>query len=267
MVDISVIIVNYKSAAKTLNCIRAVKKSDTAGLEIEIIVVDNASGDEIESEIKKNFFGVILIKSDTNVGMGAGNNLGIKAANGEFVLVLNPDTYLDEQAIKIMIGYTRINPAVGIIGPKLLYPDGSLQFTCHRFPKIYMPLLRRTFLGRFARDKVDRFLMKDYDHLKPREADWLQGSCLFIRKTMLDKIGSFDEKFFMYFEDTDLCRRAHKNGYKVVYLPQAIGIHDHTRASAADHWYIAPFTNKLARAHIVSWVKYFWKWGVIGKNQ
>jgi GT2 family glycosyltransferase len=119
--------------------------------------------------------------------------------------------------------------------------------------------MRRTFFGELAPQHLNDFLMKDYDHAATRIVDWLMGSCFLIRREILEKDGYiFDEKYFMYFEDTDLCRRVkEKHNYQVVYHPEAVVVHDHTRASAEKSWYVAPFTDPLAREHIKSWFRYF----------
>ncbi|MFA6106715.1 MAG: glycosyltransferase family 2 protein [Patescibacteria group bacterium] len=258
--DLSIIIVNYKSLEKTRQCLRAVRASDFDGFSHEIIVVDNASGDNVD-DLKKDFPHIKTVKAPENRGMGEGNNLGIKNAYGDFFLILNPDTYVEKNAIKALCQYMEDNPRTGIVGPKLLNSDLSLQYSCLRFPKIYLPVMRRTFLGKFFKSEQERFIMADFNHEEIREVDWMLGSALMIRRSMLKKIGpAFDGRFFMFFEDTDLCRRAKAAGFGVFYLPSALAVHDHARLSAKGRWYIAPFTNKLARAHIASWIKYFWKW-------
>jgi hypothetical protein len=189
--------------------------------------------------------------------MGGGNNLGLKEARGRFILILNPDTEVYPDAIKILYDYLDSHPDVYIVGPKLLNPDKTLQHSCSLFPKIYTPILRRTFLGNYFKSSRDGFMMTDFDHEEIREVDWLMGSCLLIRS---DGWEGFDERFFMYFEDIDVCRRAWRFKKKVVYQPQAIVIHDHARGSAKIPWYIAPVVDKLTQEHIKSWIKYFWKW-------
>jgi N-acetylglucosaminyl-diphospho-decaprenol L-rhamnosyltransferase len=260
--DFSIIIVNYKTADKTLKCLSAIKSADLFGIEYEIIVVDNNSKDSSAEKIRSRHPDILIVENKINSGMGSGNNTGVKCAKGEYVLILNPDTYLGINAIKKMQAYMKDKPEVGLVGPRLNNHDGSLQFTCMRFPKFYTPLLRRTFLGRFTPKYISEFLMKDFNHREVKEADWIMGSCLLIRKKIFDNLGGFDDRFFMYFEDTDLCRRIWQAGFKVVYFPPAEGVHDHGRGSADRKWYVAPFTNSLARAHIASWVKYFWKWGI-----
>ena len=257
--DLSIIIVNYKTPSKTIKCLQSLKEADWADLLYEIIVVDNGSGDDSAEIIAKNFPDIKLIRSEKNLGMGGGNNLGIKNSSGEFILILNADTMVEKDSVLELYKYLKENKEVGIVGPKIFNPDGSLQDTCMRFPKIYTPLLRRTFLGKIFSRQLDNFLMKDFDHLASREVDWLMGSCFLLRREILAKDGYvFDEKFFMYFEDTELCRRVkNKHQLKVVYFPEAIITHDHGRGSAKRPWYLAPFIDRLAREHIKSWWKYF----------
>ena len=256
--DVSIIIVNYKSKEKTLACLKSIAEADMGGLLYEIIVVDNNSEDNSAEIIKKIYPTIKIIKNEKNLGMGGGNNLGIKAAQAEFILILNPDTIIKKDAIKILHNFIKSDEQIGIAGPKLLNPDNTLQYSCRRFPKFYTPILRRTFLGKFAKNHLDNFLMKDYSHKEIKKVDWMLGSCLMVRKNILNKINGFDEKFFMYFEDTDLCKRVWQADFKVVYNPQAIVIHNHARASAESPWYLF-FLNKLSRAHITSWIKYFYK--------
>jgi GT2 family glycosyltransferase len=207
--------------------------------------------------------------------MGAGNNLGIKESRGNFILVLNPDTVVNKNAIEILFNYLKEHEDVGLIGPKLLYPDGSLQLSCSHFPGFFIPILRRTFLGDYFKNERDGFMMKNFDHNSISEVDWLMGSCLMFRKKIKLSSGQifspkFDERYFMYFEDIDLARQMNSKGQKVVYNPEAIIIHDHQRQSAKHPWYLAIFLDVLAWHHIGSWFKYFIKWELkfkkYGKN-
>ncbi len=258
--DLSIIIVNYNSKAKALNCLESIGRADLAGIDYEVIVVDNNSRDGISEAIKSGFPKAKFIQSERNRGMGGGNNLGVRGAAGEYLLILNPDTMVKEDSIKTMLEAERQDPQIGLLGPKLLYRNGRLQYSCLRFPKLLTPIYRRTFLGKFAERHLDQFLMKDYDHETRRQVDWVQGSCMLIKRSLFTDLAGFDERFFMYFEDTDLCRRIRQAGFKVMYDPRAIVIHDHERASASDSWYIAPFTNRLSQIHLASWIKYFIKW-------
>jgi N-acetylglucosaminyl-diphospho-decaprenol L-rhamnosyltransferase len=256
--DISVIIVNYQSQDKVLKCLDALLDADWGDLSREIIVVDNNSGDDL-ARVKEIFPEVKIIRSEKNLGMGGGNNLGAKNSAGEFILILNPDTLVRDDAILKLQRHLRENRKAGIVGPKLLNPDGTLQYSCLRFPKIYTPILRRTFFGELSPRQLDNFLMKDFDHSTVRSVDWLMGSCFLIRREIMEKDGHiFDEKYFMYFEDTDLCRRVKaKHDYEVVYHPEAVVVHDYARQSAEKPWYIAPLVDPLTREHIKSWFRYF----------
>ncbi len=260
--DLSIIIVNYKSAAKLENCLQSLAVADFGNIDYEIIVVENASGDNLESLVAR-FSSVRLLRSPQNLGMGGGNNLGIKASRGRFILVANPDLVFSTAAIKQMYEYFHVHPEIGVLGPKLLNPDGSLQYSCARFPNFFLPVIRRTAVGRYLPVLIDRYLMRREGHNEIRVVDWVLGACLLVRRNELFVAGNlFDERFFMYFEDVDLCRRARQLGKQVVYYPPALVIHDHMRDSARLPWYQAVFSDKLAKAHLNSWWKYFKKWGL-----
>lgn len=260
--DISIVILNYKSKGFALNCLKSIKEADFGSLRHEIIVVDNNSEDSIGEILNWQYPDVFFIQNHKNTGMGAGNNLGIKKASGKYVVIMNPDTLAEKNTFTDLFKYMEENPEVGLAGPKQLNPDRSIQNSCYRWHSLLTPIYRRTPLGdlRFARRDLDRFLMKDFDHESEREVDWLLGSFLFCRSKALDEVGLFDDRFFLYFEDTDLCRRFWIKGWKIMYYPQVTIIHNHNRASARDPWYKF-FINQAARFHIVSWLKYVAKWG------
>ncbi len=267
--DLSIIIVNYHSKRKLETCLSSILRAEP-NFNYEIILVENNSGDNLDDLLSLSER-IKLISSPKNLGMGGGNNLGIKAASSEYVLILNPDTIIKNNALDILFNYLKANPEVGIVGPKLLNPDGSLQYSCSRFPKVYMPILRRTFLGDYFAVNRDQFQMREFDHNAIKEVDWLMGSALMFKKKLTLKDGKiweprFDKRYFMYFEDTDLCRTTWRSGFKVIYNPEAIFIHDHARESAKYPWYLAIFLDRLAWRHIGSWVKYFLKWGIKFKD-
>jgi hypothetical protein len=258
--DLSILIVNYKNKAKTISCIESIKQADLTGLTYEIIMVDNNSADGTIEELKLKYPEVKCLASQHNRGMGGGNNLAARGAIGEYLMILNNDTLVKTDSIKKLINYYKSRQDIGLLGPKLQYPDGRLQNTCLRFPGILTPFYRRTFLGKFAKRHLDRFIYADYDHQTVKEVDWVQGSAMLIKHSLFEELAGFDELFFMYFEDIDLCRRIWQSGLKVIYYPESVIIHDHTRASANDRWYLAPFTNRLSQIHLASWIKYFIKW-------
>jgi len=269
--DLSLIILNYDSKAKLINCLESIRVADFSDLSYEIIVVDNHSHDDL-SNLNQIYPTIKIINSPKNLGMGGGNNLGLAVSSGEFILILNPDTIIAKQTIRILLGYLRSHPEVGLVGPKISYPDGSPQTSCSRFPNFFIPILRRTFLGEYFKNVRDRFIMTDFDHQSIRSVDWLMGSCLMFKKKTILPSGEifaprFDERYFMYFEDTDLARQIWEKGLKVVYNPEAAIIHDHRRLSAKYPWYIAIFLDKMTWIHIGSWFKYFIKWGLKNKQK
>ena len=255
--ELSIIIVNYKMKGLVKNCIKSVLESNF-NLPYEIIVVDNASNDGIATLMKEKFPQVKFITSQKNIGMGGGNNIGIKQSTGKYVLILNPDIHVFPDSIQKLHDYIKERDEIGLISPKLLNPDRSLQHTCYRWHNLLTPIYRRTFFSKFkfAKRDISRFIMEDWDHLDTLEVDWIQGSCLLIPKHVLDKAGLFDEQYFMYFEDTDLCRRINKAGYKNSYHPHSEVIHFHRRQSADGNILF----NKMTRTHIISWLKYMRKW-------
>ncbi len=236
------------------------------GLEIpyEIIVVDNASGDHSIPYLTDAFGNaehVRIIAEPENRGYAAGNNKGIEKAKGEYILILNPDILVLPGAIEALLAAYEKHPNAAVIGPQLLNPDRSVQYSCYRFPNTLVPVYRRTILGRlpFAQSTLDWYLMKDWDHSTERTVEWILGACLCFRKSTLDRIGMFDERFFLYFEDVDWCRRAWDAENPVLYWPHARMIHYHQRQSAGSAFW-ALLTNAVARAHVRSGLKYFWKY-------
>jgi GT2 family glycosyltransferase len=180
------------------------------GLDMEILVVDNASGDTSRQMVRTQFPQVRLLVNDHNIGFGAGNNTALPHAAGRYILFLNSDTVVMEGALAAMVRFADAQPDIGILGPKLLNGDGSLQYSCRRYPNLGTGFFRNTPLGRlFPKNRfaVD-YLYQDWDHATPRDVDWVSGAALMIRRTLLNQIGGFDETFFMYCEDVDLCWRA-----------------------------------------------------------
>jgi len=259
--DLSIIIVNYRSKDKLVNCLQSLGASDLSGIEHEIIVVENNSGDEL-ADLVSSYDWIKFINSPVNLGMGGGNNLGIANSSGKYILIANPDLVFSLNAIKVLYQYLSAHSEVAIVGPKLLNPDQSLQYSCAHFPSIFLPILRRTVIGRMFPFIIEKYLMQKEDHTEIKSVDWVLGACLLLRRDELFKDNQlFDERFFMYFEDVDLCRRAQLEGKKVIYNPEAVVIHDHMRDSARLPWYRALFSDKIAREHLKSWWKYFKKWG------
>lgn len=266
--DLSIIILNYKYKGLVKNCLKNIKadllqESGNLKLNYEIIVVDNASKDGVEKMLAANFPEIKLIMMESNRGYGGGNNAGIKQAQGKYILIVNPDVTVLPGSIEKMYNFMEQHPDFGIVAPQLLSPNGTIQRSCMRFPSFLTPIYRRlAFLEKFSAVKKElaRFEINDWDHNSSREVeDWVFGPCLMIRKKTLEEVGSFDERFLLFFEDTDLCRRFKLAGWKIYYLHDAKVVHLDERLSKKQEG-LGALRNKTTWIHISSWMKYFWKW-------
>ncbi|MFA5021999.1 MAG: glycosyltransferase family 2 protein [Patescibacteria group bacterium] len=279
--DLSIVILNYKQKGLLKQCVKGIVAAQPQ-LKYELIVVDNNSLDDSLAMVDSMFASqaqvegiqpklplgkpleippIKTIQARENNGFAAGNNLGISQADGKYIMILNPDVAIVPSALEKMFLFMENNSAVGMIGPRLINPDGSTQYSCRRFPGSLIPLYRRTAFGRlpFAKKVTDNYLMKDFDHEQNKDVDWLFAACLLIRKSALEKVGLFDERFFMYFEDLDLCRRFWQAGFKVTYFADVEMVHYHQQLSAEKGGVFGVF-KKGGRIHLASGVKYFAKY-------
>jgi N-acetylglucosaminyl-diphospho-decaprenol L-rhamnosyltransferase len=254
--ELSVIILNYKTRGLLRQCLRGISNSGDI-ISKQIIVVDNASNDGTVEMLEEEFPEVILVASPYNRGFGGGMNLGLKKSTGRYAIVLNPDVAIMDKPFDRLVQFMDQHPRVGLAGPKLLNPDGSVQYSCYRFPKWYTPILRRSPLGSLPtfRNHLRKYLMKDFSHTENQEVDWLLGAFLIVRATALKQVGFFDERFFLYFEDIDWCRRFWVNNWEVCYVADVEVVHYHKRESAEIAGFSALFAYPT-RIHIRSWLKY-----------
>lgn len=228
-VFISIIIVNYNSASYLRKCINSVEASDIHS-PYEIIVVDNNSRQQRQYlELKKEYPSVRYLDLKENRGFAAGNNQGLSIARGNCLLLLNPDTVVEKNAIQLLCDKLFQNKETGITGPKILNSDGSLQIK--QLPKT-IPNLKRLFCELFYLDKLipfnklfDKYYLYDTDYDKEQNFDQVSGACLMIKAEVVKEIGMMDESHFLYFEETDWCKRALEKGYKTLYVPDAEIIH------------------------------------------
>ena len=260
---LSIIILNYNTKNLLRLCLKNLLSLDLQ-FPHEIIVVDNASKDN-SSEMMKNIYPQItLIKSEKNIGHARGNNLGIKKASGNYILIINTDIIFTKSAdLEKVLDYMDHNPKIAIVGPKLINGSGSIQNSCYRRYNFFTPIYRRTPLGglKFARHDLQRHLMWDFDHMQTKEVDWILGACMFIRKDFLHKFGFFDKNFFLYFADYELCDRAKNAGYQVYYFHDTKIVHYHKRESAQGAIWagLGSFLNYTTRVHIKDWIRYLIK--------
>lgn len=265
MVDVGVVILNFKMRKLVETCLTTLFADlENSGLTAAVVVTDNNSEDGLLEWIGEKFPQVQTIQIGGNFGFASGVNPGLRVLDAKYYFVLNPDTqFINPNTIRNLYDWMEEHPTVGVSGPRLLNGDGTLQYSCHQFPSLSIQLIRRSPLShhQFFKRRIDSFLLKDIDRTKARPVDWIQGSAMFIRKEALNQVGLLDEGFWMYFEDTDWCRRFWQKGWLVYYLPQISLMHLHGRGSAKVPGMIAPiFKNRLAREHLKSWARYFWKW-------
>ncbi len=220
--DLSICIVNWNTKELLRQCLKSIYKK-TVGIDFDIIVVDNASQDGSVEMLREEFPQCTAIGSNDNLGFSKANNLAIKKTKGKYILFLNPDTELKTNALAGMVMFLEKNSEYGAVGCKLLNRDESIQFTCARkFPSpfkhlCFLLMIDRIFPGFRLFSTTE---MGYWDHLDSREVDCLSGACILTRKNLLDQIGGFDENFFMYGEDVELCYRIKKNGWRISYLAE-----------------------------------------------
>jgi len=199
---------------------------------LEIIVVDNASADGSVEMVRAEFPRVRLIANADNRGFPAANNQGLAVAQGRYVLLLNPDTEVVGDALAGMVAYADAHPDVGVVGPQLLNPDGSVQSSRRRFPTLATALLESTWLQPYApRGVLERYYVLDRPDDEVQDVDWVKGAALMARAEAVQQVGLMDEDFFMYSEELDWCRRFREAGWRVVYLPSAQIVHYEGKSS------------------------------------
>lgn len=223
---VSVIIVSYNTCKLLQQCLESLFAAHTRH-ELEIFVVDNASADDSADMVARKFPQICLITNDTNLGFGAANNQAYARSTGSYVLLLNPDALLRDGSIDAPVEFLEEHEACGMVGGKIVNPDGELAPSARRFPNAWRNFLLLSGLS--DRFPNTRFFagadFKHFDHSTPLQVDWIPGTFTVYRRAMLENIGLFDERFFLYYEETDLCRRAAQAGYEVYFIPDAEVLH------------------------------------------
>jgi len=224
-------VVNYRSRLYLGNCLgRICPQARRSGYPV--YVTDNHSCDDSVSGLAEEFPDVHLEQNEKNVGFGAAHNQVIAATRSQYVLVLNPDTLMTTDGIQKMLSFMDAHPWVGVLGAKLLNGDGSTQHSCRRFPSAATILLRGLGIERWLADAeiTRRYFMLDLNHESTMEVDWVMGACMLLRRKALEQVGTFDEGYFLYYEDVDLCYRMWPD-WKVVYYPHVTVLHHHLKQS------------------------------------
>ena len=219
MSDVSVVVVTFNSRAWIERCLGSVRG-------YEAIVVDNGSSDGTPELVREKFPDVRVIEQE-NLGMGAGNNAGMRVASGRYFLLLNSDAWVVGDAVERLARFAEEHSDAAVVGPRLLNPDGSLQRSARGFPTLWRLATEYLFLRKLApRSRLlNAFYAGGFDHDRISEVDWLFGACLLVRRDAADEVGLFDEDFFMFSEETDWAYRFRDAGWKVYFSPGAEVVH------------------------------------------
>ena len=257
-VDLSVCIVSHNSRDDLETCLTHIGEVMPSDLAVELIVVDNTGSDGSADLVRKARPDACVILNETPRGFGANINQAVAESEGQYLLIMNPDVILRPGAVEAMVEYLDNHPDVGACGPKTLYPDGSLQATCRRFPKWTTVFWRWLRLDRIAQPAFyQEFLMLDCDHDEAQAVDWIMGSCMLVRCQSFAAVGGFDEGFFLYYEDIDFCRRLWQGGIGVHYVPDATVTHAYQRTSGKSLF------NAMTLVHLKSILRYRRKHGLV----
>jgi len=218
--DVSVVVVTLNGRELVERCLESVADAG------ELIVVDNASSDGTPDLVREKFPQARLIEQE-NRGMGGGNNAGMRLASGRYFLLLNSDAWVVGNGLRQLVEFADARPDAAVVGPRLRNPDGTLQRSVRAFPTLWRLATEYFFLRKLAprTDALNSFYGGGFDHESVREADWLYGACLFVRRDAVDQVGLFDESFFMFSEEVDWCYRFHAAGWKVLFDPGAEVVH------------------------------------------
>ncbi len=224
--DLAVVIVSWNTREllrKCLECLRA----EVDGIENEVFVVDNNSGDGSADMVAADHSWVRLIRNHTNKGFAAANNQAFKLTSARYILLLNPDTEVQPGSIKALIDFLQKKPEAGIVAPQLLNSDGTIQRSCRQFPSFAGMLYELVGLSRLFpnEQKFRQYKMLDWQHDDERQVDQPEGACLLVRQEVMQKVGILDEGYWMLFEEVDWCYRIKQAGWQIWFTPQAKVIH------------------------------------------
>ena len=224
--DLSVIVVSFNTREILRACLQRLFDV-SEGVRLQVIVVDNASRDQSADMVAADFPEILLIRSNTNLGFAAANNLGFRQAVGQHVLLLNPDALLEPGSLQRALQYMAADPQIGMGGARLLDQTGQQQPSARMFPSLLNEALVLSGLAaRFPQSRFfGRFDRTWDDSGQAVAVDWVPGAFALMRRDALEAVGHFDERFFLYYEEVDMCRRFHERGWKIVYWPDVVVRH------------------------------------------
>jgi len=234
--ELSIVIVNFNTGTVLKKCLDSILQN-TRNCSFEIFLVDNASSDGSVENVKRDFPQVKLISNSTNLYFTKANNIALRKAQGKYFMILNPDTYICDNAFKILIDFMDSHPESGACGPVLLNPDHTIQSIGHRFPNLTYALYELLFFNTLLpnnsvrQKKVYKELFSELDRTPVFEIDATSGSCMMVRREVSCEVGLLDEGLLMYFEETDWCRRIRNSGWKIYCVASSNVYHFRAKAS------------------------------------
>lgn len=256
--DLSVVVVNWNVKDLLRACLQSLLAAGQTAPQFatEIIVVDSASSDDSPEMVRREFPQVRLIASEQNLGYAGGNNAGAAVAQGRYLFLLNPDTIVQPEALSRMVEYMDTHPTIGALGPQLLWPDDSSQSSRRSFPSLGTLFWESTLLGQwFPHNRhIQSYHLVHHPADQPQKVDWVVGAAILIRHEAWQQVGPIDEAFFMYFEETDWCRRSAAAGWETYYLPTAQVTHYEGKSSEQ---VVAARTLRFQRSKLRYTRKYF----------
>jgi N-acetylglucosaminyl-diphospho-decaprenol L-rhamnosyltransferase len=226
-VDVIVSIVTHDATDRTLLCLESLTADSARTSSADIVVLDNDSDPPAGPEIRRRFPSVRLLEQQFRAGFGANHNTVIRSTRSRYVFVLNNDTTVPPETIDVLVRYLDAHPEVAIVAPRILHPDGHEQAAAFRFPTPAASFLFAATLGQVG--------MVQSGTRTPRAVDWVTGAAMVIRREAFERVGGFDEGFFMYHEETDLCRRLADIGYETHYVPTVTVVHDRWGTTGDDY--------------------------------
>ncbi|MGA2278638.1 MAG: glycosyltransferase family 2 protein [Terracidiphilus sp.] len=224
--DVSIVIVSFNTRDVLRDCLLSVYR-EKRNIRVQVIVVDNASCDGSVAMIEQEFPDVVLVRSSVNLGFGPANNVGFQSASGRYIVLLNSDALLTERSLELSVACMDANPSAGLGGGRLIGRDGTLQPSARMFPTVFNDLIVLSGLAaRFPRSRICGRADRTWaDPMKAANVDWIPGAYSIIRAEALASAEAFDPRFFLYYEEVDLCRRIKSNGYTVWYWPDISVVH------------------------------------------
>lgn len=259
MYDISIVIVSWNARQHLLNCLKSIR--DTAeNLSIEIIVVDNASADGSPETVVRQFPNVHLIRNDDNLGFAKGNNIGIRRSKGRYMCLINSDVIVQANCLEEMLSFMDDHPRIGMMGPRLSFPDGRFQASCRRLPTLWASFIQAFGLHMlFPRSGwfPEAFMTRN-EHTRVRDVEVLSGAFWMVRREALDQVGGLDERFFLYGEDKDWCKRFADADWRIVYYPRVAAVHVGAGSSTSDP---TRFSLEQHKAQFIYWRKHKGRFG------